>query len=66
VDALIAQTKAVEAVIAALSLGNVAFEGSDSLDAQIRSLCEDPTEAGLARVRGGFGTALGFNSLDGD
>jgi len=33
IDALTAQTKAIEGVIAALGLGNVALEGSDSLDA---------------------------------
>ena len=32
VDALIAQTRSIERVVAALGLGGVAFEGSDSLD----------------------------------
>lgn len=36
IDALVAQTKAIERVIAALDLGNVALEGSDSLDAPDR------------------------------
>jgi putative iron-regulated protein len=33
IDALIHQTKAIEGVMAALGLGNIALEGSDSLDA---------------------------------
>lgn len=33
IDALIAQTRAIEGAIAALGLGNIALEGSDSLDA---------------------------------
>jgi putative iron-regulated protein len=33
VNALIAQTKTIERVVATLGLENVAFEGSDSLDA---------------------------------
>ena len=36
IDALVAQTKAIEGVIAALDLSNVALEGSDSLDAPDR------------------------------
>jgi putative iron-regulated protein len=38
VDALVAQTRSIEGAIAALGLGNVAIEGSDSLD--------DPTKVG--------------------
>ena len=32
IDALTAQTKAIEAAVAALKLSPIAFEGSDSLD----------------------------------
>ena len=32
VDALIAQTRSIERVVAALKLSAIAFEGSDSLD----------------------------------
>lgn len=32
VDALIAQTRSIERIVAALNLGGIAFEGSDSLD----------------------------------
>ena len=33
VDALVAQTRAIEKAVIVLDLGDVAFEGSDSLDA---------------------------------
>ncbi len=32
VDALVAQTRAIEQAVAALGVGQLAFEGSDSLD----------------------------------
>ena len=33
VDALVAQTRAIEKAVNAMGLGSIAFEGSDSLDA---------------------------------
>jgi len=33
IDALIDQTKSIERAVGALKLNNIAFEGSDSLDA---------------------------------
>ena len=32
IDALVAQTRSIERAVAALELGRIAFEGSDSLD----------------------------------